>query len=100
MRCFVQEFQTTKNESASSGFEVKTVDSGTVRAAALRQPDAALGRVVENRVLTKPGAQVKRHIGTIVRLCSVPANSHFMPQSSNFRRDPARELETILQCSF
>ncbi|KAF7973316.1 hypothetical protein HWV62_15559 [Athelia sp. TMB] len=57
-----KEFQTSKNESAGSGFEVKTVDAGAARAAALRQPDAALGRVVENRLLTKPGAPVKRHI--------------------------------------
>ncbi|KZP32063.1 cytochrome P450 [Athelia psychrophila] len=57
-----KEFQTTKNESAGSGFEIKTIDVGTARAAALRQPDAALGRVVENRLLTKAGAPVKRHI--------------------------------------
>jgi cytochrome P450/NADPH-cytochrome P450 reductase len=57
-----KEFQTSKKESTSTGFEVKTVDPGTARAAALRQPDAALGRVVENRVLTKPGVPVKRHL--------------------------------------
>jgi hypothetical protein len=38
------------------------VDVGKERAAALRQPDVLLGRVVENRVLTKDGP-VKRHIG-------------------------------------
>ena len=53
-----------KSESAGSGFDVKTVDAGTTRAAALRQPDAALGRVIENRALTKPGKPMKRHIGT------------------------------------
>jgi len=42
---------------------VQTVDPGTARPAVLRQPDAALGRVVENRILTKPGVPVKRHIG-------------------------------------
>jgi cytochrome P450/NADPH-cytochrome P450 reductase len=42
---------------------VQTVDPGTARAAVLRQPDAALGRVVENRILTKSGVPVKRHIG-------------------------------------
>jgi cytochrome P450/NADPH-cytochrome P450 reductase len=57
-----KEFQTSRNESATSGFEVKTVDAGAARAAALRQPDAALGRVIENRLLTKPGAPPKRHI--------------------------------------
>ena len=44
-------------------FEVKTVDPGQERAAILRQPTAVLGKVVENRVLTKPGVPVKRHIG-------------------------------------
>lgn len=44
---------------------VKTVDAGAARAAALRQPDAALGRVVENRLLTKLGVPVKRHIGKV-----------------------------------
>ncbi|KAF7980075.1 hypothetical protein HWV62_39868 [Athelia sp. TMB] len=57
-----KEFQTTKNESAGGGLDIKTLDVGTARAAALRQPDAALGRVIENRLLTKPGAPVKRHI--------------------------------------
>jgi hypothetical protein len=38
------------------------VDAGQARASALRQPDALLGRVVENKVLTK-GGPVKRHIG-------------------------------------
>jgi len=42
---------------------VQTVDSGTARAAVLRQPDAALGRVVENRILTKSGVPLKHHIG-------------------------------------
>ena len=60
---YAQEFHTSKKESVSTGFEVKTVDPGTHRAAALRQPDAALGRVVENRILTKPGVPMKRHIG-------------------------------------
>lgn len=58
-----QEFQTSTNELATSGFEVKTVDAGAARAAALRQPDAALGRVIENRLLTRLGAPAKRHIG-------------------------------------
>jgi len=63
IRYISQEFQTSKKESTSTGFEVKMVEPGTVRATALRQPDAGLGRVVENRVLTKHGAPVKRHIG-------------------------------------
>lgn len=57
-----KEFQISKKESVSAGFEVKTVDPGTARATILRQPEAALGSVVENRVLTKPGTPVKRHI--------------------------------------
>ena len=47
---------------ASSGFEVKTVDPGTGRAEALRQAGTGLGKVIENRVLTKPGYGEKRHI--------------------------------------
>nr|BAK09530.1 cytochrome P450 [Postia placenta] len=39
-----------------------TVDAGTHRAAVLRQSDAALGTVVENRLLTAPGVPQKRHI--------------------------------------
>lgn len=45
------------------GFEIKTVSAGTERGEILRQKDTALGTVVENRVLTAPGAPVKRHIG-------------------------------------
>ncbi|KZT19446.1 fatty acid hydroxylase [Neolentinus lepideus HHB14362 ss-1] len=42
---------------------VKTTKSGTTRASELRQPDAKLGTVTQNRVLTKPSASgVKRHI--------------------------------------
>ena len=39
------------------------MDEGTFRASVLRQPDAALGTVVENKLLTSPGAPAKRHIG-------------------------------------
>ncbi|KAI0729796.1 cytochrome P450 [Fomitopsis betulina] len=44
------------------GLEVKTVDKGTFRASVLRQPDAALGAVVDNVLLTSADAPVKRHI--------------------------------------
>ncbi|TFK90994.1 bifunctional P-450/NADPH-P450 reductase [Polyporus arcularius HHB13444] len=44
------------------GFEVKTVSAGTERAEILRQKDTALGTVAENKILTAPGAPVKRHI--------------------------------------
>ena len=40
-----------------------TVDDGKSRASSLRQPDADLGKVVENRVLTSPNAPAKRHLG-------------------------------------
>jgi cytochrome P450/NADPH-cytochrome P450 reductase len=62
----LQEYQTSKTKSLIPGSEVKIVDPGTERAATLRQADAALGRVVENRLLTKPGAPMKRHIGECV----------------------------------
>ncbi|KAJ7154351.1 fatty acid hydroxylase [Mycena crocata] len=56
-----KEYSTTRSESLAQTLEVKTVDVGKERATALRQADALLGRVVENRVLTKDGP-VKRHI--------------------------------------
>jgi cytochrome P450/NADPH-cytochrome P450 reductase len=43
--------------------DVKIADPGTQRAISLRQPDAALGRVVENKLLTRDAVQDKRHIG-------------------------------------
>ncbi|KAI0356058.1 fatty acid hydroxylase [Trametes cingulata] len=46
----------------ASGIHMKVVDPGTSRASILRQPDADLGRVVENRLLTSPNAPAKRHI--------------------------------------
>ena len=46
-----------------SGVSMKTVDKGTSRASVLRQADADLGKVVENRLLTSPNAPAKRHIG-------------------------------------
>ncbi|KAH8103110.1 fatty acid hydroxylase [Cristinia sonorae] len=44
------------------GIEINAIDAGTGRATALRQSDAALGTVIENRLLTPPGAPAKRHI--------------------------------------
>ena len=59
---YVQEFGATA-KTAPAGFQIKTVSTGTERGEILRQKDTALGTVVENRVLTAPGAPVKRHIG-------------------------------------
>ncbi|PSR72168.1 hypothetical protein PHLCEN_2v11960 [Hermanssonia centrifuga] len=56
-----KEFGTSFDNSAG-GIEVQTVDSGSGRAVALRQNDATLGTVVENRVLTSSGVPAKRHI--------------------------------------
>lgn len=55
------EYQTTQSKSVA-GLQIKTIDEGTARATALRQPDAALGTVVENRLLTSAAAPAKRHI--------------------------------------
>ncbi|KAI0763071.1 flavoprotein-like protein [Trametes elegans] len=49
-------------KSYTGGIALKTIDSGTSRAATLRQPDADLGRVMDNRLLTSPDAPAKRHI--------------------------------------
>ncbi|KAI0631143.1 fatty acid hydroxylase [Trametes polyzona] len=51
-----------QQSASKGGVSIKTVDPGTSRAAVLRQPDADLGRVVENRLLTSPNAPEKRHI--------------------------------------
>ncbi|KAJ7259121.1 fatty acid hydroxylase [Mycena haematopus] len=56
-----KEYSTSRSESLAQALDVKMVDAGTDRAAALRQPDTFLGRVIENRVLTQSGP-VKRHI--------------------------------------
>ncbi|KAJ7277919.1 fatty acid hydroxylase [Mycena rebaudengoi] len=54
-----KEYSTSRSEAQT--LQVKTVDAGKERAVVLRQADSLLGRVVENRVLTKEGP-VKRHI--------------------------------------
>ncbi|KAF7346793.1 Fatty acid hydroxylase [Mycena sanguinolenta] len=56
-----KEYSTSRSESLAQTLDVKMVDIGTDRATALRQADAFLGRVIENRILTKNGP-VKRHI--------------------------------------
>ncbi|KAJ7027601.1 fatty acid hydroxylase [Mycena alexandri] len=91
-RTLAEEYSTTRSETLAPTLEVKTVDAGQARAAALRQPDALLGRVVENRVLTKDGP-VKRHIefqlpeGTNARAGDYVA---VLPQN------PARDVHRVL----
>lgn len=43
--------------------DIKVADAGTERAALLRQPDAALGKVIENKLLTVGLEPQKRHLG-------------------------------------
>ncbi|KAF7294065.1 Fatty acid hydroxylase [Mycena kentingensis (nom. inval.)] len=80
-----EEYATERSESTMQTLQVKTVDAGKERATALRQTDTLLGRVVENRILTKEGP-VKRHIefelpegmtarGTVAPLCSTTATN-------------------------
>ncbi|CAL1708234.1 unnamed protein product [Somion occarium] len=52
----------TTEASGEGGIKIETVESGSSRAHLLRQPDTAFGTVVQNRVLTSPGAPVKRHL--------------------------------------
>ena len=52
-----------------TGLQIKKVSGGAERAEILRQKDTALGTVVENRVLTAPGAPPKRHIGKDLPWC-------------------------------
>ncbi|KAF7338953.1 Fatty acid hydroxylase [Mycena venus] len=90
-----KEYSTARSDTPASTLQVKTVDAGQERASILRQPDAQLGRVVENTVLTKEGP-VKRHIefelpeGTtargilgIILRCELPQN-------------PARDVHRVL----
>ncbi|KAJ8077444.1 hypothetical protein PM082_001874 [Marasmius tenuissimus] len=61
--CLTKEYQTALSTTpASSGFEVKTLDPGSGRAEALRQAGTGWGKVIENKILTKPGYGEKRHI--------------------------------------
>jgi hypothetical protein len=61
---FSQVYNVHAVEGAAQGFDVQVVDVGTERAVSLRQPDAALGKVVENYILTSNSVNEKRHIGT------------------------------------
>ncbi|KAJ3553744.1 hypothetical protein NM688_g3453 [Phlebia brevispora] len=61
-KVLAEEYGTTISDESSFGIDVKEVDDGTSRASVLRQTDAALGTVVENRILTAPRAPEKRHL--------------------------------------
>ena len=68
---FPQRYNVTAGKDTDT-LDVKVVGTGTERAIALRQPDAALATVVENRVLSKGGDSEKRHIGKRLSLnCSI-----------------------------
>jgi cytochrome P450/NADPH-cytochrome P450 reductase len=57
-----------KEGSSVPSVNVRFVGAPTARAATLRQPDSKLGLVVENRMLTAPGAPPKHHIGMFLRI--------------------------------
>ena len=42
---------------------IEIVNAGTPRSKLLRQSDVGMGKILENRLLTKPGTPEKRHIG-------------------------------------
>lgn len=56
-------FGSSKNISAlqKESFDVQFIDT-IERAAILRQKDLSIGKVIENRLLTKPPSPVKRHL--------------------------------------
>ena len=68
--------------------DVTVTGTGTERAVALRQPDAALAKVIENRVLTNGGISEKRHIGKSLWNSGGDTDIDcWLPlQSSNYRR--------------
>lgn len=57
-------YQIVRSETLSEdeSLQVEVVGAGTARARLLRQPDAGIGHVARNKILTKEGAPVKRHI--------------------------------------
>ncbi|KAF9263923.1 bifunctional P-450/NADPH-P450 reductase [Marasmius fiardii PR-910] len=58
-----KEYQTVVSTSPTeTGFEVTTVQSANGRAEALRHSGTGVGKVTDNRLLTKPGHGDKRHI--------------------------------------
>ncbi|KAK7052834.1 hypothetical protein VNI00_004153 [Paramarasmius palmivorus] len=82
-----------KSTTLPSGLEVKTIDPGTGRAAALRQANGGLGKVAQNIILTKPGHPVKRHL------------EFELPEGSSYRsgdylailpRNPANVVRRVL----
>lgn len=58
---YLQTYQ-TKEEVSDAGVKLQIVDTGGSRATILRQSDTKLGTVIENRILTAPGAPPKRHL--------------------------------------
>ncbi|KAH7099627.1 fatty acid hydroxylase [Auriculariales sp. MPI-PUGE-AT-0066] len=65
-------YDVTSDDSDVRGLSI-LIDSATARASQLRQSDAQLGIIVENRLITKPGAIEKRHIVTDLHF-SLPSN--------------------------
>ncbi|KAH8818614.1 fatty acid hydroxylase [Flagelloscypha sp. PMI_526] len=57
-----KEFSTDSAKVSEVGLGIEIISKGSRRAETLRQADIALGTVLENRVLTAPGAPVKRHL--------------------------------------
>ncbi|SJK98069.1 related to bifunctional P-450:NADPH-P450 reductase [Armillaria ostoyae] len=57
-----KEYSTTRRAADVSVIDVKVIDAGDERAESLRQPDTALGRLLENKILTPTGHPVKRHL--------------------------------------
>jgi cytochrome P450/NADPH-cytochrome P450 reductase len=60
-----KEFSTDSAKVSEVGLGSEIISKGSGRAETLRQVDIALGTVLENRVLTAPGAPVKRHLGNL-----------------------------------
>ncbi|KAG7449852.1 fatty acid hydroxylase [Guyanagaster necrorhizus] len=56
------EYSTTRRTAGVSNIDVTVIDAGDERAESLRQPDTALGRLIENKILTPAGGPVKRHL--------------------------------------
>lgn len=61
----IQEYGISSKNTPIDVLNVEIEGSGTERAVALRQVDTSLGKVTENRILTKGGPNQKRHIGPL-----------------------------------
>ncbi|KAK0494970.1 fatty acid hydroxylase [Armillaria luteobubalina] len=92
-KTFSKEYSTTKIIASVSVIDVKVIDAGDERAESLRQPDTALGRLVENKILTPIGHPVKRHLEF-----ELPPRMNYNPGDylAILPHNPKRDIDRVL----